>query len=423
MDKNYRIVAEAVAINEQLEGYQSNDVFMAVKFRAMSTKENLNGDIIERSFMDSILASPALYIGTPIKVDIASLLRNKKLGHRFNRNTGEWETDQIGSIQSFEIEEGEDEDILYCTARIEKGKSEVCNAVSALYEDGALAFSFEIIAGDLRVENGVTYIGASENNYLTAMCVVTKPAYQDGYAVALAAEVEETDMEENKNLAVEAEVTETVEQVEAETEQVEAAANEVAEEPQHVEATENVEAAVVVHECHEEYDSVNAYDTDTGVEVRESVEHRVCVTHVEEDAQIVDTPVEAEAEETAVEAEAHENNNEMAALQAELEELRAFKANIEAEARERENVAKREKLKKFAECAGVDVDALAQEIHDLNYEAVCMAEIVEKHVEEQPAQKIEAEVEENNAFTLIDDMKLSGSKWAGYISDASGMNE
>lgn len=415
MPRVYRIVAEAVGMNEQLAGYQTNDVYMAVRFRAMSTKPNKNGDVIERSFMNSICDNPDFYVGTPVKVDIDHLLNSKRLGHNYDRIHREWRTDQIGSILDFEIEETPDEDILYCTARIEKGRADVCAAIEDLYEEGALAFSFEIVAKDVRVENGFTYIGSGDN-YLTAMCVVSVPAYEDGYAVALVAETE-NDMEENVVIEAEQQVEQPVEeaevnqveaeQVEAEQESSECHENEEAEEAscEKDKEAEAVEAAVVQTEVVRIEHSVDQFDTET------CESSYVCDEHTE----VATTVIEASAEE-AVKPIAPDMN----ALQAELNELRAFKAQIEAEAREKENVKKREKLRIFAERAGANVEALADAIQNLDYETVVMAELAEKKVVQVSAS------DESQAVIVLDNMHLTNnkkaSKWDGYVSDTSGLS-
>lgn len=62
-------------------------------------------------------------------------------------------------------------------------------------------------------------------------------------------------------------------------------------------------AAVVVHEAHTERDSVCAYDTETGNEICESVEHTIHTTEVIPDASIEAEAAEPEMAEAEGEAE------------------------------------------------------------------------------------------------------------------------
>lgn len=192
----YRLFAEVVAVEEQA----SNDVYMQVEMRMMSTAPNGNGCVIEREFMEAVVENTAFYIGTPVKVDIAALVSGRPLGHRFDKKRKEWLADQVGAITEFSLKEEDGETVMYGKARIEKGRADVCEALVDLYEDGKLFFSFEITAKDIVEDEkeGLIHIGASENNHLTAMCVVSVPAYDGATAITFVAEME-NDMEKTIN--------------------------------------------------------------------------------------------------------------------------------------------------------------------------------------------------------------------------------
>lgn len=405
---NRKIVAEITSINEQIAGYIPNDVYMAARIRMMSTAPNRNGDVIERSFIDGVVNNASFYVGTPVKVDIGSLLEYRRLGHRFNETTREWDTDQIGSIVSFEAVEEDGEYVLYGIARIEKARYDVSAAILELYEMGALKFSFEIMAMDLRVENGLTYIGYSENNYLTAMCIVSVPAYSDATAVALVAEMENEPMEDIKDQATE---------VQEETVEVQAEA----------EAPEQVEAEVT---------SVEELTRGEQPEPEQpQPEKRIEETTREDDESNEEEPVqseEASTEETGTDSPDEEPQGDSAEpkeaevnpVEAELNELRAFKAQVEAERAEAEAQVKREKLRVFAERIGLDMEAVKNAIETLNYEAICMAEL--------PAEKVQAEAVEDQEIRSMPmeepqmkpaDVEHGESKWAGYVTDATGIGE
>lgn len=401
---NRKIVAEITSINEQIAGYIPNDVYMAVRIRMMSTSPNRNGDVIERSFIDGIVNNSSFYNGTPVKVDIGSLLEYRRLGHRYNEATREWHTDQIGSIVSFEAVEEDGEYVLYGIARIEKSRQDVTAAILELYEMGALKFSFEIMAMDLRVENGMTYIGFSENNYLTAMCIVSVPAYSDAEAVALVAEMENEPMDDLEN-----KVSEATTPVDAEVTTVEELTNgEPEPQPQPAPQPEKR-----IEETTQEDDESSENSTPSEQETDPTPS----------DSGGKSAEVLSVSENTEPESTEEGNDPEPDPIQAELAELRAFKAQVEAERLEASMQEKREKLRVFAERIGLDTGAYEQQIHDLDYEAICMAEL--------PAVKVEAETEEpeDNGVRGIpmEEPKMKEAKetakWAGYVTDATGIGE
>lgn len=77
-------------------------------------------------------------------------------------------------------------------ARINKRSTLVCEAIQEMYDQGKLNFSFEISAGSVSVVNGITIVDASEDNELTAMAVVSIPAYPESTALDLVAEAEQS---------------------------------------------------------------------------------------------------------------------------------------------------------------------------------------------------------------------------------------
>ena len=408
---NRRVVAEITSINEQIAGYIPNDVYMAVRIRMMSTAPNRNGDVIERSFIDGIVNNASFYNGTPVKVDIGSLLTYERLGHRYDQATREWHTDQIGSIVSFEAVEEEGEYVLYGIARIEKARQEVSAAILELYEMGALKFSFEIMAADLRIENGLTYIGFSENNYLTAMCIVSVPAYADAEAVALVAEMENEPMndEEKKVIQPEEQAAPEAEQVEAEVTTVEELTQGQPEPAPEAEPTPEKKIEETTQEDDES--SQPAPDPEPEPDPKDSGDGTKSIKTA---PALVQEPEQPE-----------EDGDKTDPVQAELEELRAFKAQVEAERREAEAEGKREKLRVFAERIGLDAAAYAQQIHDLDYEAICMAEL--------PAEPVQAEVnepeEDKNVRGIpmeepkMNDAEGARPKWEGFVTDPTGLDE
>ena len=307
---------------------KQSDIFMTVRARICETPAaNLNGARVTEAFIDEIVGNDK-YVGLPLNADIKALTSGNytRLGHLYDSHTGEFHSTQIGSFYKFEKEafsNGEQNGCyLVGYARIPKRNRKLCKAISELFADGALKFSFELSVGEYEeLDDDTILIDASENNYLEGTAIVTFPACEEAVALELVAqkadgaERGENEMKDEQKLAensepevqVAAEETpETVQeeqndasnevQAEVQTEQNEEPQNEpeevVAElevhseleevqdepveahsEPAEVQAevSETETAAVVVHEEHYETNTVSAFDTDAGKEVRQTV--------------------------------------------------------------------------------------------------------------------------------------------------------
>ena len=60
-----------------------------------------------------------------------------------------------------------------------------------MHDNNALNFSFEISAGCVDEVDGITIVDANEANELTAMAVVSVPAYPESKALELVAEADD----------------------------------------------------------------------------------------------------------------------------------------------------------------------------------------------------------------------------------------
>ena len=278
---------------------KQSDMFMTVKARIFETpKANLNGVRVTSAFLNEIVENEDRYVGLPLYADVRALKNGNynRLGHLYDTRTGEFHSTQIGSFYQFEKEEYDEGSYLIGYARIPKRDKKISKAIAELFADGNLKFSFEISVGDYEEqEDGTTLIDASENNYLEGTAIVTFPACEDAVALEFVAQRQADDSErgetEMAEVETKAEVIETeaeaVETKVAETEETACKDKEKSEE----EATseENKEtAAVVVHERHEETQSVYAYDTESGADVSQRVTVETTVSHVEPEAQIVE---------------------------------------------------------------------------------------------------------------------------------------
>lgn len=277
---------------------QQSKVFMTAKARICEAPAaNLNGARVTEAFIDNIVGNEA-YVGLPLYADIKALTNGayNRLGHLYDTRTGEFHSTQIGSFYQFEKQVNGENCYLIGYARIPKRDKKLSKALSELFADGALKFSFELSVGEYEeLDDNTILIDASENNYLEGTAIVTYPACEDAVALELVAQqADETRKGDEKMAEVEnmAEVVETeaaqpelAEEEKVETEEnVENAESEESEENASCKKKEKAEetAAVVMHENHIERTSQCAYDTETGKEICQSVTIETSASNVVE---------------------------------------------------------------------------------------------------------------------------------------------
>ena len=266
---------------------QQSDVFMTVKARICEAPAaNLNGARVTEAFIDEIVGNDK-YVGLPLYADVKALTNGdyNRLGHLYDVRTGEFHSTQIGSFYQFEKQVNGENCYLVGYARIPKRNKKLSKAISALFADGNLKFSFELTVGEYEeLDDDTILIDASENNYLEGTAIVTHPACPEATALELVAQkADETRKGESEMAEVEnkAEVVETeaVEQPElAEEEKTEDKA-ENAESEENVETAckdkkekaETENAAVYIDNHDVEVHEQSAYDTDTGKSINQRV--------------------------------------------------------------------------------------------------------------------------------------------------------
>lgn len=168
---------------------QSSDIYLTIKARLFDLKRNKNGVILTEAFLDEIVANEDKYICIPVCADVFGLINNRSMGHRYDKSTGQYHSTQIGSFRHFEKETVKDNAYLVGYARIMKRNAAVCSAISQLFADGDLKFSYEITSGAYEEhDDGTIIIDASEKNYLEGEAIVTFPACKDAVALQLVAE-------------------------------------------------------------------------------------------------------------------------------------------------------------------------------------------------------------------------------------------
>lgn len=373
----YRFMASA-------SGLQSSKIFLSVEM-VMFTSDipNLNGVECTEAFLDEICENQDKYLALPLCADITNLEQGNydELGHCYDPEAGICTAPIIGSYVSFRkdvLDNGHT--ALLGTARVPKTRlPKTCAAMSELFVNNNLNFSFEVTAGDLaQKEDGTIVIDRSDDNFMDGMCVVSFPACEDAAAQKLVAEInsysrldkeadtmpkdkqtiaEAESVEEVKAESELAEVTEVDEKVKEEAPESEEevkAEVETESETSEVAESKKENAEVYVTRSTETYDTVDTYDTDTGVSTYESVSHRIEVSTTEESAP-------AAAVETA-EAEPEE-------VKAEAEETEEVKAEVEEEEK-----------KETAEAVS-EIRELAEQISGMREMLASLSEAVKKMAE------------------------------------------
>lgn len=397
------LLAEEVAIDQK----RSNDIFLLISFKLFDNRGNRNREGVTAAFISEIMNHRDKYAALPIYADVPALLGKEydALGHRYDPESGQFGTAQIGGLVDFTMSVAEGGIVsLYGEARIPKRETEICERLQELFELGGLNVSFEIRYNpeNVLMKDGVRFVDAGEGNTLTGMCIVSVPACPDAYAREMVAEVvnaEATDAnevnelpnEEMETKVAEVEVAEVEAQPAEETEDTGVANAEVTE-------AEVIHESVMVEEGYSKC-------PETGETIHEVYESHRLVETVE--------PAEEQPAPTAVVAEETEpdpRDVRIAELEAELArvnaELKEFKdAKMAAELK-----AKQDKARAFAEKQGLDieVEAVAQAIADVNYEA-----IAELAMAQETETKEEAPAEVTIAAFV--DMEMSEGDYGGML--------
>jgi len=299
---------------------QQSDVFMTVKARICEAPQaNLNGARVTEAFIDEIVGNESRYVGLPLYADKKALIGGNynRLGHLYDTKTGEFHSTQIGSFYKFEKQVDGENCYLIGYARIPKRNRKLSKAISELFAEGNLKFSFELTVGEYtELDDDTILIDASENNYLEGTAIVSYPACEDAVALELVAQqiTDETRKGESEMAEVEnkAEVVETEAKNLAEEVKTEEVAENVTENTEETEETAACKkkekgaeetAAVVTREYHEERHTNIAYDTETGKEVSQTVTIETTSCNIQEGSLVESTDGVHVAETTVAEAD------------------------------------------------------------------------------------------------------------------------
>lgn len=429
------LLSSEVMISEEAK---LHPVFLSAKFLLVSDQGNLNHESVTKAFIDDLVARQATFECLPMYVDMEKLLSGDydNLTHLYNRVTKKFKTQQFGSLTNFYSEtDSNGVTSLYAEARFPKRELEACMRLVELYELGKLCVSIELRYNPEHVimKDGVKYIDAYEDNALTGLCIVSKPAERRAVALDLVAERNDDDSDqiitngdeptnrgetepmEKENIT--SEVTEEV--MTADEEKQEESVAEVVEETQEAVAKDETAIAEDQEDKQEEPEQEDPEEDDADEKqetVAEVLEHSVDTHESVEECPYTGKPVHViEYHERIIET-LEDAGSLIAELDRQIAELTEIKDKYDAmiaEAQEKVLNEKRASAKAFAEKQGLDVTdtVVAEAIEKLDYEKIAELTMAE---EKEP----EEAVSEKQEITLASfvEMEVSNDKYGGLLN-------
>ena len=195
MEERISLNSKVVELNEQ----KSNDIYMTLKLCVLTSETNLNKAKFTESFIEEVVENKDFYTGIPLVAN-RKMLEDKKfdnLTHEFDTDTGELNTDIIGSFTNFYSVKEDDITKLMADVRIFKRFPNVCNSITELFQQGELSFSCECLIYEYAsIEEDGTRVIDRNGGKLFASAVVTEPAEVRSKATLLIAEAYQNDLEQ-----------------------------------------------------------------------------------------------------------------------------------------------------------------------------------------------------------------------------------
>lgn len=196
--KKLLLLAEDVLISEESK---LDPIFLTVEVKLCDSVVNKNGEGTTDAFIADVVNRQEDHVCLPFYADTKNLLAGnyEQLGHLYNRVTKKFGTVEIGSMVSFYSETDDDGVVsLYGKIRVPKRDRDIVYRLVDLYEMGRFAVSVELSynPNDVVLCDGGKLVDVSENNALTGLCLVWRPACGDAYALDMVAEEEADDSEE-----------------------------------------------------------------------------------------------------------------------------------------------------------------------------------------------------------------------------------
>ena len=429
------LLSSEVMISEEAK---LHPVFLSAKFLLASDQGNLNHESVTKAFIDDLVARQATFECLPMYVDMEKLLSGDydNLTHLYNRVTKKFKTQQFGSLTNFYSEtDSNGVTSLYAEARFPKRELEACMRLVELYELGKLCVSIELRYNPEHVimKDGVKYIDAYEDNALTGLCIVSKPAERRAVALDLVAERNDDDSDqiitngdeptnrgetepmEKENITSEG----TEEVMTADEEKQEESVAEVVEETQEAVAKDETAIAEDQEDKQEEPEQEDPEEDDADEKqetVAEVLEHSVDTHESVEECPYTGKPVHViEYHERIIET-LEDAGSLIAELDRQIAELTEIKDKYDAmiaEAQEKVLNEKRASAKAFAEKQGLDVTdtVVAEAIEKLDYEKIAELTMAE---EKEPEEAV-AEKQEITLASFVE-MEVSNDKYGGLLN-------
>ena len=429
------LLSSEVMISEEAK---LHPVFLSAKFLLVSDQGNLNKESVTKAFIDDLVARQATFECLPMYVDMEKLLSGDydNLTHLYNRVTKKFKTQQFGSLTNFYSEtDSNGVTSLYAEARFPKRELEACMRLVELYELGKLCVSIELRYNPEHVimKDGVKYIDAYEDNALTGLCIVSKPAERRAVALDLVAERNDDDSDqiitngdeptnrgetepmEKENITSEG----TEEVMTADEEKQEESVAEVVEETQEAVAKDETAIAEDQEDKQEEPEQEDPEEDDADEKqetVAEVLEHSVDTHESVEECPYTGKPVHViEYHERIIET-LEDAGSLIAELDRQIAELTEIKDKYDAmiaEAQEKVLNEKRASAKAFAEKQGLDVTdtVVAEAIEKLDYEKIAELTMAE---EKEPEEAV-AEKQEITLASFVE-MEVSNDKYGGLLN-------
>lgn len=186
-----------------VELQNANDIYMTMNICILSNDVNYNNAQFTNDFIDGVIENKDKYIGIPFLASREKLKNGDfdNLTHELNTDTGQLETDQIGSFVDFWKEEIDGADCLMGQIRIFKRFPEVCSAIKTLFSEGLLETSCEVLVSEYQEisEEGIRLIHYNNGkNALIGSACVTHGAEKRAKGTLLIAEAYQRDIQKQK---------------------------------------------------------------------------------------------------------------------------------------------------------------------------------------------------------------------------------
>lgn len=435
--KSTLLLSSEVMISEEAK---LHPVFLTVRFLLASSEPNRNKEGVTEAFIHDLIARQKMFECLPMYVDMNKLLAGDydNLTHLYSKLTKKFGTAQFGSLTNFEEETDENGvTYLYAEARFPKRELEACMRLVELYELGKLCVSVELRYNpDYTVEkDGAVLIDANEDNALTGLCIVSRPAEVRAVALdmvasempndsqSIIAEGEEptnrgeTETMENEKLTTEEQENQVAE--EQKTEAPEATENQVAEEEVSTVAEDNKEEGPEGSDDEDKNKEMSASEVAQAEVLSHSIDTHESVENWGGDKPVHVVEVRECIVETIEQANAliAQQKEQIAAMENQIAELKQIEEKynaIVAEEQKRILAEKQAQTKAFAEKQGLDVNAVAvaEAIEKLDYE-----KIMELTMAEQKAEEEKEPVKQTVAIAGFAEVEVGNSdKYGGLLT-------